>query len=349
MSATSLIDLPSKVEEVITEILSRVDANKWIDSAIELSSKYRLNRDEVKSYGDVFLDKVDDVLGYLSLRTPATYAQLYGAMCNITEMLPSWKPTSILDIGSGPGTAVWAANEVWPSINKITCLERDDNFSRIGKEILKSSLPELISLDWKTIDLSVYKPKLNDKFDLVTIGSVLNEMGSEQRNDILDFAYSHCKGVLLVVEPGTPYGFEAIKQASTLLHSLKGILIAPYIDNCLPLEPIGFAQRIIRPEFHRRITQIQRKINNADGKRLLPASDWENAKYGYVAMSNIPAEITPFARLIAEPEISKFDIELKILTKNGIEVRRILKRDKPHYKFAKKLKWGELINSAEKI
>lgn len=349
MSAVSMIALPLKVEEAITEILSRVDASKWISSAIELSSKYRLNRDELESYRSVFLEKADDVMGYLSLRTPATYAQLYGAMCNIAEILPSWKPISILDIGSGPGTAVWAGNEVWPSINKVTCLERDNNFCRIGEEIFKSALPETISWDWKTIDFAVHKPKLDDKFDLVTIGSVLNEMGSKQRNDILDFAYSHCKGVLLVVEPGTPYGFEAIKQASILLQSLKGILIAPYIDNFLPLKPVGFAQRIIRPEFHRRITQLQRKINHDSGKRLLPASGWEKAKYGYVAMSNILAEITPFARLIAEPEISKFDIELKILTKNGIEVRKILKRDKSHYKFAKKLKWGELIDSAEKI
>jgi len=352
MSAISLIELPPKIEKAIIRILSRIDTNKWINSAIQLSSKYRLNRDTIESYDDVFLDGVDDVLGYLALRTPATYAQLYGAMFNIVEMLPSWKPISILDIGSGPGTAVWAASDIWTSINKVTCLERDHNFSRIGKEILQSSLPELINLNWKTIDLSVSKPELDVKFDLVTIGSVLNEMTNKQRKDILEFAYNHCKGVLLVVEPGTPYGLEAIKQASILLHAHEGTLIAPYIDNTLPLsdhEKIRFTQKIIRPEFHRRIRQKQRKINNTSDKRLLPASDWEKTKYGYVAMSTIPTKITPFARLIAKPAIFKSHIELKILTKNGVKNQRILKRDKPYYKFAKKMKWGELLNSPKKI
>jgi len=76
-------------------------------------------------------------LRYLALRTPVTYAQLYGAVCHIDEMLPSWRPTSILDIGSGPGTAVWAASEIGESINEITCLDSESNFSKIGKEILK--------------------------------------------------------------------------------------------------------------------------------------------------------------------------------------------------------------------
>lgn len=346
MSAPSIINLPPKIENIIIKILSGVDTNKWVDSAIQLSSKYRLNRNIQDSYDDVFLEKANDVLGYLALRTPATYAQLYGAMYHITEVIPSWKPISILDIGSGPGTAVWAASNIWPSINNITCLEKNSNFSKIGKKILQSSLPKSVNLDWRTVDLSVSKPTLNTKFDLVTIGSVLNEMVGKQRNDILEFAYNHCQGLLLVVEPGTPYGFKAVKQASTLLHSHKGTLIAPYIDNSLVLsdqEQIGFAQRIIRPEFHRRIRQIQRKLNNPDGKRVLPASDWEKAKYSYVAMSTLPSEISPYARLIAKPKKSKLYIELKILTKNGVETQRVLRRDKSNYKFAKKLKWGDLL------
>lgn len=343
-----MINFPTKVEKVIAKILSNTNDNKWVESAIKLSTKYRLNRLEPNRH-EVFIDGVDDVLGYLALRAPSTYAQLSGAMSNVAELLPAWKPLSVLDIGSGPGTGVWAACEIWPSINEVICLERDSNFCRIGKEITQSSFPDLVKMEWKLVDLSVTKPELNIQFDLVTIGSVLNEMESEQRSDILEFAYKHCKGVLLVVEPGTPYGFDAITQSSTLLRSHQGRLLAPYIDSSLPTtdhEPIGFAQKIVRPEFNRQIRQVQRKIDNKGNKRLLPASDWEEAKYGYVALSVIPPEIVASARLLANPKISKSYIELKILTKNGIETKRIFKKNKFSYKLAKKLKWGELISDS---
>jgi len=343
-----MIQLPLKIEKSITEILSRVEQNTWTKSALRLSAKYRLNRSMMDEQEDRFVEGSDEVFGYLALRATATYAQLHGAMSHIFKLIPNWQPTSILDIGSGPGTAVWAARELWPEINTITCLEKDDNFSKIGKEILKDNLEKSVVINWKTIDLSLSKPEIETKYDLVTIGSVLNEMTQDQQKNILEFANDHCRCVLLVVEPGTPKGFEVIKHTSLYLRTQTGILLAPYINNGLvtsTLDQIGFGQSITRPQFLKRIRQMQRKLSSTKDKPLLPASDWEEAKYTYVASSVLPAQISPWARLVAKPVMAKAYIELKILTKDKVSTIKVLKSDKVVYKVIKRMKWGDLIDS----
>lgn len=346
MSSPTIIQLPTKIETSITETMESTDIGTWTKNATNLSNKYRLNRPEQNILSHEFVRNEEDALAYLSLRTTSTYAQLYGAMQHILELLPSFKPVSILDIGSGPGTAVWAASEIWPTIRNVVCLEKNKYFCSIGKQILRKCYPQIASVQWQNIDLLVSKPELDRQFDFVTIGSVLNEMPSHEQKNILEFAHSRSAVVLLVVEPGTPYGFEVIKQASHTLQKSGSKVLAPFIENSIVVsddEPVAFAQKVVRPEYLKRIRQEQRKINNAEGKRILPASDWEEAKYTYVATSTISPELSPWARVIAKPEIGKAHIFLKLLTKDKIKNIKIYKRDKLGYRMAKKLRWGDTL------
>lgn len=52
-------------------------------------------------------------LAYAASRMPACYAALSRVLGEVAERRPGWRPTSQLDFGSGPGTAVWAAQQVW--------------------------------------------------------------------------------------------------------------------------------------------------------------------------------------------------------------------------------------------
>lgn len=49
---------------------------------------------------------------YVAARMPGCYAAIYNIMDELSVRLPSFHPQSMLDFGSGPGTAVWAAQEV---------------------------------------------------------------------------------------------------------------------------------------------------------------------------------------------------------------------------------------------
>jgi ribosomal protein RSM22 (predicted rRNA methylase) len=119
--------------------------------------------------------------------------------------------------------------------------------------------------------------------------------------------------------------------------------VAPYIDNTfVNSAEVIFAQKMIRPEFQRRIRQLQRK-QSTEHEHLLPASDWEESKYYYLAFSKIQPEVKPTARVLEKPKVQKAFIEIKLLTKDGVKVEKILKRDREKFKQAKKLEWGEII------
>lgn len=52
------------------------------------------------------------VAAYASSRMPACYAVLYRVFDELHLHLPHFSPSTMLDFGSGPGTAIWAAREV---------------------------------------------------------------------------------------------------------------------------------------------------------------------------------------------------------------------------------------------
>lgn len=52
------------------------------------------------------------VAAYASSRMPACYAVLYRVFDELHLHLPQFSPKTMLDFGSGPGTAIWAAREV---------------------------------------------------------------------------------------------------------------------------------------------------------------------------------------------------------------------------------------------
>lgn len=325
------IRLPDPITDSIENILKESNSNEWLKSAVALSLKYRVER--VKQ-GISYIRDYSDVLGYLSLRVSSTYAQIYGSLASIKQINPSWKPVSLLDIGSGPGTAIWATEQLFPSITQISAVEKDPNFITVGKKILSNSS---LKPKWYPTNFSFSVPHTTEKFDLVILANVLNEMDDNTRQKTIEFAYKHCQGILVVVEPGTPFGNESNNQTVTELSKYNPKLTAPFIENkYYPSEDIVFSQRIIRPDFQKRVRQLQRKMDLTDKTKLLPPSDWEDAKYSYIVFSKFPSEIQPQARLIKNPQLYKPFVELSLLTKDGIIQEKIFKKEKEKFKLAKK-------------
>ncbi len=95
-----LIAFPPELEAAISEESKSFPASKLMSSAAGLSEHYR----ESLSAG-----KKPAVRGHLAavsyatIIMPATYAQLAGAIQAVIQRIPAWKPSSVLDIGSGPG------------------------------------------------------------------------------------------------------------------------------------------------------------------------------------------------------------------------------------------------------
>src|SRR5579862_2407427 len=67
----------------------------------------------------------DDVLAYAAARLPATYAATRSALGELAARAPGLRPETQLDLGSGPGTALWAARETWSTLTTATGIEAE--------------------------------------------------------------------------------------------------------------------------------------------------------------------------------------------------------------------------------
>jgi ribosomal protein RSM22 (predicted rRNA methylase) len=264
---------------------------------------------------------------------PATFAQLTGAMAAARAQAPNWQPGSLLDIGSGPGTALWAAMAQWPSLTHFTAWERETAFIKIGQHLAQSS-EQLAksSVTWERIDVSRKLKHASEKYDLIVIGHVLNELKSDAQQQVVALAWEHCTGVVLLVEPGTSAAFPALKSARAQLLALGARTLAPCPhDHPCPLvnDWCHFPQRLQRPQFQRR------------AKAAL--SQWEDCKFAYAAMARFAPANVPQARIIRAPQITKTYAEAQLCTAGGIVQHRAGKNDREAFKRTKKLQWGEAL------
>lgn len=329
-------NLPEKIERAITDMLAAQDSDEWVQRAVHLHEQYT---GRVSNVGKVPLNTKHDSSAYLALRIPATYAQIFGALDQVKELLPNWHPKTLLDIGSGPGSASWSAKEIWPSLSESTSLDQHFDFLTIGKQLQKSADIDM-AMDWKQMDLRKGMAGISKQFDIVVIANVLNELSPAAGDKIIGQAFDLCRSMLVIIEPGTPTGSSITENASRKL-SKAGNLLAPYIENTFVPKSdyyIHFSQRFIRPEFQRRIRQHMRDTS-------LMASDWEDTKYGYTVISKIEPEVQPWGRCIGPVQIQKGFLEIPVLTKDGIEKIKVMKRDHDQYTFAKDIKWGQLLTN----
>ncbi len=333
-------NLPKPIEEAIVQTLNEHKDTEFDSKAQDLHARYiAQDKGNHKSYFQDFAS----TLAYLALRSPATYAQIYATLANAKELLPSWKPRTMLDLGSGPGTTIWAAHEVWDTITEARAIDQQNSIISLGKQIADTAILP-ITINWNRQDIREGIVEDEKTYDVVVIANVLNELNPTTAEKVIGQAFNKTSGVLVIIEPGTPTGSAIVQNAAKIL-SKAGTLIAPYIESFVVQQNdfyVHFSQKFTRPEFQRRIRQQMRESS-------LMASDWEDAKYSYTIISKLPAEITLWGRCVGPAQIQKGFLEIPILTKTSLEKLKVMKRNKLQYNFAKDLKWGDLIKNRSDI
>ncbi|KAK9817094.1 hypothetical protein WJX72_009470 [[Myrmecia] bisecta] len=72
---------------------------------------------------------------YVSARMPACYAVLYRIFAELEFRLPGFEPRRMLDFGAGPGTAIWAAQEVWGGkLREVLAVEPSNQMAWLGRQ-----------------------------------------------------------------------------------------------------------------------------------------------------------------------------------------------------------------------
>jgi ribosomal protein RSM22 (predicted rRNA methylase) len=324
-----MLALPPELLDAVAAALSQQPASRWIAAAQALSERYRGER---ASPGAALATGDMQTLGYAALIMPAAYAQLRGAMAATAARAPAWEPATILDLGSGPGTALWAACQQWPSLHTLSAWEREPAFIALGQRLAANGPEPLRAAHWERRNLLGLAPDAPQQFDLVVLGHVLNELEQHARAAVVAAAWARTRGVLLIVEPGTSTAFPVVRAARDQLLAQNASTLAPCAhDRPCPLQDdwCHFPQRLARPEFQKRA-------------RGAPSA-WEDAKYSYAAMARFAPQGSIWARVISEPSSNKAYAEAQLSTREGIELHRALKRHREQFRAVKALVWGQAL------
>ena len=269
-----------------------------------------------------------EVAAYAAARLPATYAAIRVVLAELMTRAPGFAPASLLDLGAGPGTAIWAAAAVWPDLRHVTAVEAEPAMAALGRELARAGAPVVAGATWLDGRLPGAVPDASA--DLVTLAYVLAELDERAQADTLDRAWRNANA-LVVVEPGTPAGYRRVLAARAQLLAAGATLAAPCPhERPCPWADTGewchFAVRLPRSSAHRQAKSAQLAH--------------EDEKFAYVAVVREAAHRTN-ARVLRHPQARSGHVLLEVCRDDGIRGETVSKRDRDAYRRARKVSWGE--------
>src|ERR1017187_1576830 len=110
-------DFPAELKTALDARLQGLSRTDAAGRAALISRTYR------DGGGSGAIRSEADALAYALARMPATYAAVTASLNALREVNPDFAPKSLLDVGAGPGTASWAAAEVFSSLQDFALLD----------------------------------------------------------------------------------------------------------------------------------------------------------------------------------------------------------------------------------
>jgi len=317
--------LPRELEEAVAAELRAHPQVALARATAEMSEGYRAGRTGRFAFrSDAYR------AAYLATRLPATFAATRRALAYSRELAPEPDVRSLLDLGAGPGTAGWAAVEVFPELERVSFVERDPGMVALGRRLAEHApYSALREAEWRTTDLG--SALLVERFDLTILSYALGELPTRPAQDVLRWAWEHTAKWLAVIEPGTRPGFEVVIDARQQLLSFGAHVLAPcpHGKEC-PMQQAGdwchFAVRLERSGMHRRLKQGD--------------LGYEDEKFSYVIAGR--EAITPAAaRVVRHPMRHSGYTQLTLCGATGLERVTVTRSQKELYRAAKKAEWGD--------
>uniref|UniRef100_Q07I68 Methyltransferase type 11 n=1 Tax=Rhodopseudomonas palustris (strain BisA53) TaxID=316055 RepID=Q07I68_RHOP5 len=320
-------ELPASLKAALDAALTGVARGELAARAAAISNAYRDGGDSgaIKSRADA--------LAYALVRMPATFAAVAASFNALRELRDNFAPTSLLDVGAGPGTASFAAAAAFGSLTRFDLLDANPALRALALDLARDD-PRLAALNYAAGDA---RQKLAEAApaELVIASYVINELGEAARGALADLLWQKTTDVLLVIEPGTPSGFERMRALRARLIGQGAFVIAPcpHERACPIAAPdwCHFTQRLPRSRAHRQLKAAE-----------VP---YEDEKFCYVALSRTKPMLRA-ARVLAQPLLSKVQARTKLCGEGGVGIVTTPRRDKAAYARVKKLAWGDALIEA---
>ena len=346
--------LPAALREALLNEAVAWPSAVLVKAADELSEAYRAGRP--------FRFGADEYrMAYALTRMPATFA----VMERVFEEIRDTGIRSLLDLGAGPGTAAWAATEVFGPLDRMTLIEEDTRLADLGKRLLAAShdakpshdrqgvaawrtQPKTLSdarnvlagdrllpvstplpIEWRSADIRVAPL---EPHDLVTLSYVLGEMEEADALRVLRRAWTASTAALLLIEPGTPRGFARIRLLRDELISLGAHIAAPCPHAAACPMPDGdwchFSRRLERTSLHRKLKH--------------GSMGYEDEKYSYVAATRAAIGLAP-ARILRHPMRYPGHVKLRLCTHEGLRDETVTRSQKKAWRAIRHAAWGDRL------
>lgn len=161
--------------------------------------------------GARYMDDPKLLGAYLLFYWPVSYAQARATLSELTT-----RPRAVLDLGSGPGPMAFAAMDAGAST--VTAADRSKPALELARTLATEAGEGIATREW-----SPEKPLPDGKFDVITMGHVVNELFNGQiapRAALLEKIIERVNpnGSLVVVEP-------ALRETSRALLQVRDALV----------------------------------------------------------------------------------------------------------------------------
>lgn len=312
--------------DAIQRETDKIDRRKLVQATAQLTERY-----QAADFSSPAVATEAHRAAYLAVRFPATYAAIRHVFAEINLRAPAAEITSLLDLGAGPGTALFAASEEFPHLRHATTVESDSGWLALGKRLAEQSDSAPVQqAQWLRQDLR--SGLTCDKHDLVILSYTLGELPQAAQEAVFRKAWNCADKFLAILEPGTRRGFAAINAARSALTASTATIVAPCPHRfACPMAASGdwchFSQRIERTSLHRQLK----------GGEL----GYEDEKFSYIVAGKSSASPTA-ARIVRHPRKHSGHVQLMLCTAAGqIENRTVTRSSKAAYKQARKAEWGD--------
>lgn len=329
-----MAELPRELAEAVDRLLQAISTRDLARASAELSAQYREKRERRAPVAR----SASAILAYAATRLPATYAAVTAALSAVHDLRPDWQPRTLLDLGAGPGTSIWAASAIWPALERAVAVEAEPRMIALGQDLAGAASHEAVrTTRWVRSDVADRPP--DGSYDLVILAYILGELDAPGQ----DLAIAHAAaatatpaGLTIVVEPGTPEGHARVLRARDRLLARGGFVTAPCPHNrpCPIVSPdwCHFAVRLSRTAAHR--------------AAKLADLGYEDEKFSYVAVARQSTQQAD-ARVLRHPQSRPRLVRLELCTPDDLQSLVVTKGDRERFRLARKVRWGDRFDYTE--
>ncbi len=304
----------------LRELADTIPQSRLMAASEALSRRYRA----AKEGGSLRIAGDDEAAAYAIARMPATAAALTVAVDEALSRVTA-RPSTVLDLGSGPGTTAFVLAEHMPETS-LTLVEEHAAMQRLGTRLM-GHLPGS-AIAWHKADLL----RADLPADWIIASYALGEIAEDRRRALMLRLYRQAQQLIILVEPGTPRGFEAIRSARETLLACGGEIVAPcpHGGDC-PMTDENWCHFSIR-------------LNRLKAHRIAKSGDrsFEDEPFSYCIIAKPGLAPRPAQnRVLRVPYSAKSGIKLTLCTADGSKEQFIPARDKAMVRANRHIAWGD--------